>query len=278
MKKRFDESGLACCKLVTQHYSTSFSIGIKLLHPVLRSDIYAIYGFVRCADEIVDSFGDYNQQELLEDFNLEYQKALAHRISLNPILNAFQEVVLRYKLQDLVESFLQSMEMDLNKKAYNTLEEYKQYIYGSADVVGLMCLHVFVRGDKILYEELKPYAMRLGSAFQKVNFLRDIKDDFTLLNRSYFPNIESIELNETNKAEIIKDIEEDFYVAWQGIKKLPGSARLGVYVAYKYYMKLLKKLKHKSADQIVKNRIRVSDSTKFIILCESYFRYKTNLI
>ncbi len=278
MKSLFDTSGLQCCKLVTHTYSTSFSLGIQLLHPDVRPAIYAIYGFVRYADEIVDTFLEYEQATLLEEFVQDYHKALERGISLNPILNTFQAVVQQYDLCHLVDSFLESMRMDLYKNDYQSNEEYERYIYGSADVVGLMCLKVFVKGDETAYQQLRPYAMRLGSAFQKVNFLRDIKDDYEMLNRSYFPNLQQNQLDEHNKTAIIRDIENDFKEAYKGIVKLPTEARLGVYVAYRYYLKLLYQLQKKSARQILRQRVRVSNPHKMLILCHSYLRYKANFL
>lgn len=278
MKQLFDTSSYRCSSLITKTYSTSFSKGVSLLAPSIRPAIHAIYGFVRYADEIVDSFQEYNREELLTEFEADYQKALARKISLNPIINAFQEVVHKYQLQPLVEDFLASMRMDLFKVDYNTLHEYQQYIYGSADVVGLMCLRVFVQGDDHEYERLKPYAMRLGSAFQKVNFLRDFKADVEELGRSYFPNMEHSTLNENTKKEIIKDIEADFAEAYKGIVQLPMECRLGVYLAYRYYLRLLKELKLADSLKIMQQRIRVSNFFKMEILLKSYLRYKLNII
>lgn len=278
MKKLFDTTSLACSKLVTRSYSTSFSLGIRLLHPSIQPAIYAIYGFVRYADEIVDTFHDYDKDELFAEFVTEYRKSLVRKISMNPILNAFQSIVNEYGLHELVDSFLNSMEMDLQKQNYSTQEEYKQYIYGSADVVGLMCLKVFVKGNQTQYETLKPYAMRLGSAFQKVNFLRDIKADYEQLNRSYFPNLATNELNENNKQHIITDISNDFSYALKGILLLPREAKFGVYIAYRYYLKLLKKLRTKPAKKILQERTRISDWLKFMILIKSYLRFKVNVL
>lgn len=278
MKALFDKTSYKISELVTKKYSTSFSIGIKLISGKIRKSIYAIYGFVRYADEIVDSFHGYDQERLLNKFIADYHESLEDKISLNPILNAFQEIVLKYELQEDVEAFLTSMCMDLDKKAYATPEEYKQYIYGSADVVGLMCLKVFVDGNESEFEKLKPHAMSLGSAFQKVNFLRDVNADFQLLGRSYFPNLTSDQINEEDKAEIIADIRNDFNDALVGIKMLPLNCRLGVYVAYKYYLALLNKIEIISAAQLMKKRIRIPNYLKGFLFCKAYVRYKLNYL
>lgn len=278
MKSLYDNTSYKISKLVTNSYSTSFSLGIRLLAPNIRPAIYSIYGFVRYADEIVDTFHSFDQETLLDDFIKEYNKALDKKISLNPILNSFQEIVHKYGLYDLVNDFLDSMKMDLEKKDYNTDQEYKQYIYGSADVVGLMCLLVFVNGDRQRFEELKPNAMALGSAFQKVNFLRDIKNDFENLGRSYFPNVDKFNFNDQKKYDIIDDIEKDFAMAYEGIQKLPFNAKLGVFIAYKYYLSLLNKLKTKDSKQILETRIRISNPHKIWIFFKSLVRHKLNLI
>ena len=245
MKALFDQVSNNCSRLVTKKYSTSFSLAVKMLSPEIRTAIYNIYGFVRFADEIVDSFHAYDKEKLINKFEADYYEALEDGISLNPILNAFQKTVFQYQISDdLVQAFLKSMKADLHKTEYTTKEEYDSYIYGSADVVGLMCLRVFVNGDTEKYNELKDAAMRLGSAFQKVNFLRDLKDDIDNLNRSYFPNVDLRALNNESKNQIINEIEEDFEVAFkEGILKLPVEAKFGVYIAYRYYRKLLNKLK-----------------------------------
>jgi phytoene/squalene synthetase len=278
MKETFDSSSYKISKLVTNTYSTSFSLGINLLGKKVRPQIYAIYGFVRYADEIVDTFYEYDQKVLIEEFVEDYHKALERKISLNPILNSFQEVVNQYGLHDLVDSFIYSMMSDLEKEEYKTEEEYKKYIYGSADVVGLMCLKIFVDGDNSRYEAMKDEAMKLGSAFQKVNFLRDLKDDFERLGRSYFPNVTEYDFTENTKLEIIADIEDDFKEALQGILKLPIEGRLGVYVAYKYYLGLLKKIKQKSSETILQERIRISNPKKIFILAKSYVRHRINML
>ncbi|MBE7692954.1 phytoene/squalene synthase family protein [Tenacibaculum finnmarkense] len=280
MKQLFDEVSYACSKLVTEKYSTSFSLATRMLSPSIRDAIYNIYGFVRFADEIVDSFHQYNKEELLIRFENEYYLSKKEGISLNPILNSFVNTVEKYKItDDLIQAFLKSMKADLHQTEYTTQEAYKQYIYGSADVVGLMCLRVFVNGDANQYNELKDAAMRLGSAFQKVNFLRDLKDDIQVLNRSYFPNVDLNELDQASKEIIIKDIEADFDYAYEnGILKLPVEAKFGVYMAYRYYKKLLKKLKATPSSEIMDTRIRISDPMKINLLARSYVKYKLNLI
>ena len=279
MKSIFDNVSALCSKTVTQTYSTSFSSATKMLALSIRQDIYNIYGFVRFADEIVDSFHDYPKAELFNDFERQMYAAIDSKISLNPILNSFQETVHKYNIEpELYEAFMKSMRLDLSKKTYLTNNEYKEYIYGSADVVGLMCLRVFVKGDNKLFEELKRGAMRLGSAFQKVNFLRDLKADFEGLERSYFPNIDLNNLNEISKQGIIKEIEEDFKIAYSGIKGLPIEARFGVYTAFKYYSKLLKKLKATPSSKLKETRIRVSGYQKASVLAHCYINFRLNLI
>ncbi|GAA3779999.1 phytoene/squalene synthase family protein [Corallibacter vietnamensis] len=278
MKQLFDTSSLKCSKIVTNTYSTSFSLGIKLFAPSVRPHIYAIYGFVRYADEIVDSFNAYNQEDLFKDFVNDYKKALDRKISLNPIINAFQEVVHNYNLHTYADDFLKRMESDLFITDYTTREAYENYIYGSADVVGLMCLRVFVNNDETKFNELKHAAKHLGSAFQKINFLRDIKDDIEQLGRSYFPNLSNKTLNSLTKEEIIADINTDLIEAYSGIVKLPLESRFGVYIAYRYYLKLLKKLKKADSEKILKGRIRVSNTLKFLIFTKSYIRYKLNVL
>lgn len=241
--------------------------------------IYNIYGFVRFADEIVDTFHDYQKEALLDDFENEYYKALENGISLNPILNSFQATVIRYNItDDLVKAFLKSMRADLSKTQYQTKEEYNEYIYGSADVVGLMCLKVFVDGDEKKYNELKDAAMRLGSAFQKVNFLRDLKKDYQELDRTYFPNVDFNHFDEETKTNIIKEIENDFNLALKGIFDLPIESRFGVYTAYKYYNKLLKKLKNIPSKKIQNARIRVPNYQKMGVFARSYLKYRLNLL
>jgi phytoene/squalene synthetase len=280
MKELFDSVSNSCSELVTKRYSTSFSMAVNTLSPKIRTDIYNIYGFVRFADEIVDTFHEYNKEELMAHFERDYYFAIEHGISLNPILNSFQQTVNRYNIPDhMVQAFLKSMKADLHKTQYSTKEEYDQYIYGSADVVGLMCLKVFVNGDDKMFEELKGAAMRLGSAFQKVNFLRDLKDDFEVLNRSYFPNIDLGKLTQESKQLIIDEIEADFDYAYKnGILKLPVEAKFGVYMAYRYYRRLLKKLSNVPSEKIMDTRIRISDPMKINLLARSYVKYKLNII
>ena len=279
MKNIFDEVSYSCSEKVTKTYSTSFSLATRLLSENIRKDIYNIYGFVRFADEIVDSFHDYNKSELFNDFYIDLEKAIRNKIHLNPILNSFQHTFHKYKIdKDLVDAFMKSMRMDLTKKKYNTVEEYKEYIYGSADVVGLMCLKVFVQGNNELYMKLKNNAMKLGSAFQKVNFLRDLKADKEDLNRTYFPNTKFEELSESEKHEIINDIEDDFKIGLEGIKELPLDAKFGVFMAYRYYNQLLKKLKKTPATEIINRRIRVPNLKKIELLTRSYVKYQLNLL
>ena len=279
MKNIFDEVSYSCSENVTKTYSTSFSLATRLLSENIRKDIYNIYGFVRFADEIVDSFHDYNKTELFNDFSDDLEKALANKIHLNPILNSFQHTFHKYNIdKDLVDSFMKSMRMDLTKKKYSTVKEYKEYIYGSADVVGLMCLKVFVQGDRKLYNKLKNNAMKLGSAFQKVNFLRDLKADKEDLNRTYFPNTKFEKLNESEKNVIINEIENDFKDGLEGIKQLPLDAKFGVFIAYRYYNQLLKKLKKTPATEIINRRIRVPNLKKIELLTRSYVKYQLNLL
>ena len=279
MKSIFDKVSNDCSKLVIKRYSTSFYFSSSLLSKTIRQDIFNIYGFVRLADEIVDTFHEYPKQELLEDFEKELWRSVDNKISLNPVLNSFQNTVNKYSIpKDLINSFLDSMKMDLEKKEYNSVEEYKKYIYGSADVVGLMCLKVFVKGSESSFSELSPFAISLGSAFQKVNFLRDLKDDSNVLNRVYFPNVDMNNFNEKSKKEIILEIEKDFENAVKGIVKLPKNSKFAVYIAYRYYNKLLKKLKRTSSENIVKKRIRIHNLQKFIVIARSYVKYQLNLI
>ena len=279
MKSIFDKVSNDCSKLVIKRYSTSFYFSSSLLSKTIRQDIFNIYGFVRLADEIVDTFHDYPKQELLEDFEKELWRSVDNKISLNPILNSFQHTVNKYSIpKDLINSFLDSMKMDLEKKEYNSVEEYKKYIYGSADVVGLMCLKVFVKGSESSFSELSSFAISLGSAFQKVNFLRDLKDDSNVLNRVYFPNVDMNNFNEKSKKEIILEIEKDLANSVKGIVKLPKNSKFAVYIAYRYYNKLLKKLKRTSSENIVKKRIRIHNLQKFIVIARSYVKYQLNLI
>lgn len=279
MKQLFDDVSFKCSKLVTKNYSTSFSLAVYMLSPIIRDAIYSIYGFVRFADEIVDSFHGFDKEELINDFEKEYYKSYNSGVSLNPILNSFQHTVKKYNItDDLIKAFLKSMKLDLIKSDYNSKAEYEEYIYGSADVVGLMCLKVFVAGKDHKYDQLKDEAMRLGSAFQKVNFLRDLKDDNLVLNRNYFPGVDLNSFDENSKKMIIKEIQDDFDVAYQGILKLPIEAKFGVYTAFVYYKKLLKKLENTPCHEIGNARIRVSNYTKAGLLAQSFVTYKLRLV
>jgi 15-cis-phytoene synthase len=279
MKALFDTVSFACSVNVTKAYSTSFSSAVKMLAPSIRQDIYNIYGFVRFADEIVDSFHDYDKEELFRKFEIELDDAIKNKISLNPILNSFQHTVNKHNIKrELIDAFMKSMKLDLEKQEYKTTEEYHEYIYGSADVVGLMCLMVFVNGDEKKYNDLKDSAMKLGSAFQKVNFLRDLKADFEGLNRTYFPNTDLTKLTEASKNEIIEDIENDFKLAYEGILRLPIEAKFGVYTAYRYYKRLLTRLKATPSAEIKNTRIRVPDYQKAELLARCYVKYRLNLL
>ncbi|MFC4688271.1 MAG: phytoene synthase [Chryseobacterium sp. 36-9] len=277
MKKLFDELSYKVSKTTTKQYSTSFSLGILALSPKIRNPIYAIYGYVRLADEIVDSFHGFDKQKLLSRFRQETTLALEEKISLNPILQSFQETVHKYQIDfQLIDQFLRSMEMDLHKIDYDS-DLYKEYILGSAEVVGLMCLQIFVEGDKEAFERLKPFAMTLGSAFQKVNFLRDMKDDYFVLGRTYFPNVDISDFDNEVKSNIEKEIESEFREALEGIKKLPRSSRFGVYLAYRYYVSLFNKIKKTSANNIINQRIRISNSRKISIMMGCYVEYKLSI-
>lgn len=278
MKKLFDELSYEVSKSTTKKYSTSFSWGILALKSTIRSAIYAIYGYVRLADEIVDSFHDYDKGRLLKRFKKQTDLALSEKISLNPILQSFQETVCKYEIdRKLIDDFLQSMEKDLDRVIYSQ-EQYEEYVFGSAEVVGLMCLQVFTQKDKEMYEQLKPYAMKLGSAFQKVNFLRDLKEDYQVLGRSYFPNIDIEAFNKVTKKQIEKEIEIEFEEALIGVKKLPNSSKFGVYLAYKYYRSLFQKIKGTPAQKIMSERIRISNSKKLSLMMSSYIKYKVTRI
>ena len=279
MKKLFDQISEECSKNVTNSYSTSFSLATMMLSNSIRQDIYNIYGFVRFADEIVDTFHNYNKKELFRRFVDDLNHSLSEKISLNPILNSFQKTVHKYGIhKELINAFLKSMKLDLNKKNYKTSKEYKDYIYGSADVVGLMCLKVFVSGNESEYKKLKPYAMALGSAFQKVNFLRDLNDDYQKLDRVFFPGIDYSSFDENAKNKIMTDIESDFSKALKGIYMLPNNSKFGVYAAYKYYKRLLIKLKKSSYLKIKEQRIRVPNYQKVDVLARSYVRYRLNIL
>lgn len=275
----YNDIAFKTSKLITKKYSTSFSIAVSTLPANMRQSIYSIYGFVRLADEIVDSFETFDQELLLKDIENDYYKALKQGISMNPVLQSFAITVKKYEFPDeLIDSFLLSMKADLSKQIYDTNSELNNYIHGSANVVGLMCLLVFLEGDKIKYKELEQSAMKLGSAFQKVNFLRDLKADTQGLNRLYFPDVDMHNFIEETKQTLINSIEADFYEAEKGIKQLPGKSKLAVYIAFSYYKKLLHKLKKTPANEIIKTRIRVQDSTKFFLLGKAYMKYKLNII
>jgi phytoene/squalene synthetase len=279
MKQLFDIVSNDCSKNVTEKYSTSFSLATRMLDQSIRSDIYNIYGFVRFADEIVDTFHQYPKKELFNRFEENLNHSLKNKISLNPILNSFQMTVNKYNIDlDLIKAFMRSMRWDLYKKKYLNKKDYKTYIYGSADVVGLMCLKVFVKGDDKKYNDLRENAMSLGSAFQKVNFLRDLKNDHNILKRSYFPNVDLNSFDENSKEKIIKEIENDFKKGLVGIFKLPSEAKFAVYTAYKYYFKLLIKLKNTPSTRIKSSRIRVPNFEKFTVLAKSYVNYRLNLL
>ncbi|MDH6253838.1 phytoene synthase [Chryseobacterium sp. H1D6B] len=278
MKKLFDDLSYKISKQTTKQYSTSFSLGILALSPKIRNAIYAVYGYVRLADEIVDSFHGYDRTALLARFREQTHQALEEKISLNPILQSFQETIHQYHIdQQLITQFLNSMEMDLQKIDYNS-DLYKEYILGSAEVVGLMCLQIFVDGNKEQYKRLKPSAMKLGSAFQKVNFLRDMKDDYLILGRTYFPNVDISYFNNTVKEEIENEIYEEFKEALEGIKRLPNSSRFGVYLAYRYYISLFNKIKRTPAKKIINQRIRISNGRKFSLMMSSYVQYKISYL
>jgi phytoene/squalene synthetase len=266
MKNLFDEVSLKCSEITTKYYSTSFSLGIRLLDKKIHSPIYSIYGFVRLADEIVDSFHEFDKAKLLNEFTESTKQAIENKISLNPILNSFQEVVNKYNIEwKHIQDFLSSMESDLNQKKHDE-DSYKQYIKGSAEAVGLMCLRVFCNNNNKLYNELEKYAIYLGSVFQKVNFIRDISADYNELKRVYFPQLNINEFNEEEKNKIEDDIEKEFNLALIGIKQLPKSAKKGVFLAYSYYYSLFKKIKSTPAEKIMTKRIRIPNFTKFLLL------------
>lgn len=278
MKQLFDTTSLKCSRLITRSYSTSFSLGILFLDRSIHDDIYAIYGFVRSADEIVDSFHGYPKQELLNKYREDTYEAIRQGISLNPVLNSFQATVNRYQVdRELIDSFLHSMEMDLSIRDYDD-EQYNEYIWGSAEVVGLMCLKVFCDGNNKEYERLKPAARKLGSAFQKINFLRDLKDDYSSLGRCYFPDIDMKQFDESCKRKIEQDVLNDFNEGYKGIMELPKTARFGVYVAYVYYKSLFNRIKRSSHNQILHQRTRIPNLQKYLLLLGSYFRYRMRLV
>jgi phytoene/squalene synthetase len=278
MMELFNQTSYKCSKLITHQYSTSFTLGIKTLHKKFHFPIYAIYGFVRFADEIVDTFHDYDKAALLADFKACTYEALEKRISLNPVLHSFQAVVHDYQIdRAYIDAFLRSMELDLNDQRYHK-DLYDAYIYGSAEVVGLMCLRVFCEGDTQLFDRLKESARSLGAAFQKVNFLRDMKSDYQERGRVYFPKVDFKTFDNDCKAAIEQDIRQDFAAAYEGILQLPRSARMGVYLAYIYYLKLFRKIQHMPAARILSERVRVPDNTKLVLLVGSYLRYRFNTI
>ena len=278
MMHLFHDTSQLCSKITTEMYSTSFSSAIKLLHKELRTPIYNIYGFVRFADEIVDTFHDLDKQQLLQEFKIETYTAIERGISLNPVLHSFQKTVNDYAIdKTLIDAFYKSMEWDLSKEKYDAAG-YAAYIYGSAEVVGLMCLQVFCEGNKIIYEQLKPAAQSLGAAFQKVNFLRDVKADYEQLKRTYFPGADFENFTTVMKEQIENDIAEDFAKAHEGILQLPVKARFGVYVAYKYYLSLFKKIKKVQPAKIMEQRIRIPDYSKALILVKAGLRTQFNLL
>jgi phytoene synthase len=275
----YTEISFTTSKIITQKYSTSFSIAVSFLDEEMKKAIYSIYGFVRLADEIVDTFHSINQELILNNFENEFYAALENGMSMNPVLNSFAITVKKYNIPThLVDSFLKSMKTDLNKQIYKNNSELNEYIYGSADVVGLMCLMVFVQGDKQLYSQLEKPAMKLGSAFQKVNFLRDLKADIEDLDRTYFPQFEIKTFNEDVKSNLILDIENDFKEAKKGLIQLPGKSKLAVSIAFIYYSKLLQNIKNLPANELMQKRIRVSDYTKLILLCKAYLKFRFNTI
>ncbi|MEC8537237.1 MAG: phytoene/squalene synthase family protein [Bacteroidota bacterium] len=273
MKSTFDKLSLKTSELTTKTYSTSFSLGIKMLSKKFHEPIYSIYGFVRFADEIVDGFHDYDKKKLLIQFEKNCFDSIKDGISMNPILNSFQWVVNKYNIDHkLIKQFIYSMKMDLDSEKNYDQKEYEKYILGSAEVVGLMCLKVFVDGDDKIYKKLSYSAQKLGSAFQKINFLRDIKDDYNELGRTYFPNINLSNFNSKEKKEIESDIQKDFDDGYLGIKLLPSDARLGVYLAYIYYLKLFEKIKKLKPEIILKKRVRISNMKKFILMISSIIK------
>lgn len=278
MKELFDKVSMRCSRVTTHAYSTSFSVGIRCLEKELRDPIYSIYGFVRFADEIVDTFHGYDKKTLLARFKKETYRSIRENISLNPILNSFQFTVHHYQIEDeLIEQFLKSMEMDLSIIHYDA-DAFKEYILGSAEVVGLMCLKVFSNGNKEMFENLKPYAMRLGAAFQKINFLRDLQADYIGKGRTYFPGLEMNHFDEQCKKAIEESIKKDFEEGFKGIKKLPRSARFGVYVSYVYYLALFKKIQNTPSALVLRNRIGIRKRHKARLLAYSFVKHQLNLI
>lgn len=278
MMNIFHDVSQLCSRNTTERYSTSFSSAIRLLHQDLRQPIYNIYGMVRFADEIVDTFHQYDKAILIKDFRKQTFEAIERGISTNPILHSFQLTVNQFGIDlKLIEAFFDSMEMDLERTQYSH-QSYNDYIYGSAEVVGLMCLYVFLEGDKVLFEKLKPSARSLGAAFQKVNFLRDVKADYNQLDRTYFPGLDFSNFTERQKREIEEDIQNDFNSAYQGIMQLPAKARFGVYVAYKYYLSLFRKIKRLQPATIMHQRVRIPDHHKIMILLRAGVRNQLNMM
>ena len=278
MKEVFDRVSIRCSRITTHAYSTSFSLGIRCLERNLRDPIYSIYGFVRFADEIVDTFHDYDKALLLQRFREDTIHAVRGKISLNPILNSFQVTVRKYQIEDnLIEQFLKSMAMDLSRGQHDA-ETFQEYILGSAEVVGLMCLRVFCENNTQLFDDLKPYAMRLGAAFQKINFLRDLQADYVGLGRTYFPGVNIAHFDDSCKRTIEESIKADFDAGLTGIKQLPRSSRLGVYVAYVYYKALFKKIQNTPSDLVLKARISIRNRHKARLLAYSYLKHQLNLI
>lgn len=271
----YDKVCFASSRLVTHHYSTSFSIGVRCLGPQIRDAVYGVYGFVRLADEIVDTFLDQDRKELLDEFEAEYYRSLKRGLSTNPVIHAFCRVVRLYRIDDsLVRAFLRSMRTDLHRSRYSS-EEIGEYIYGSAEVVGLICLAIFVRGDRRQYRELEPYARSLGAAFQKVNFLRDLKSDSLELHRNYFPLLEGGPLTEESKRLILDEIYRDFAHALEGIRRLPECARLGVYTAYLYYLSLTRAIAATPSERLFDKRIRISNLRKAVLFGRAYLTRKS---
>lgn len=275
----YEKTAIQTARLITRNYSTSFYMSVKLLEKDVREAIFSVYGFVRLADEIVDTFHEYNKMYLLDKFESDLKDALEHKISLNPALHAFQKTVELYQIPyELIDAFLRSMRMDLDKQVYENKEETGDYIYGSANVVGLMCLKIFTNNDRQMYEQLKQPAMMLGSAFQKVNFLRDLNADIEGLDRVYFCECKESGLDEASKQRIVNEIRDEFHEAYKGIKLLPGRSRLAVLTAYNYYLQLLRKIESTPASEVMHTRVRVSDSHKMLLLCKAMFYYKLKLI
>ncbi len=278
MKQLYDKVSIKCSRITTRSYSTSFSLGIQCLNKSLRDPIYSIYGFVRFADEIVDTFHEYDKQKLFNRFKEDTYQAIEEKISLNPILNSFQTTVNHFSIEkELIDLFLRSMEWDLTEKVYDS-NGYKDYILGSAEVVGLMCLRVFCKGDDAEYQKLKPHAMSLGSAFQKINFLRDLNADYVGMGRTYFPGLELDRFDDHNKKLIEASIEKDFHDGYLGILKLPRAARFGVYVAYVYYLALFKKIKNTPPELVIQSRIRIRNRHKVRLLAYSFFKHQLNML